>query len=63
MTCHKCVKKGHIQKDCRSKRNGSSGSPTKKSEKELLEWVTNNPVVSYNKDLATDIMTLKKKEI
>ena len=24
ITCHKCCKKGHIQKDCRSKGNGSS---------------------------------------
>ena len=35
MTCHKCVKKGHIKKDCRSKRNGSGGKPTKKSANEI----------------------------
>ena len=34
-TCHKCGKKGHIQKDCRSKGNGSSGNLSKKSTNEL----------------------------
>ena len=29
--CHKCSKKGHIQKDCKSKGNGSSGNTPKKS--------------------------------
>ena len=33
--CHKCGKKGHIQKDCRSKENGSSGNTPKKSINEL----------------------------
>ena len=31
ITCHKCGKRGHIQKYCRSKGNGSSGNPLKKS--------------------------------
>ena len=35
ITCHKCGKKGHIQKDCRSKGNGSSGNSSKKSTNEL----------------------------
>ena len=26
ITCHTCGKRGHIQKDCRSKGNGSSGN-------------------------------------
>ena len=29
--CHKCGKKGHIQKDCKSKGNGSGGNTPKKS--------------------------------
>ena len=33
--CHKCGKKGHIQKDCKSKGNGSSGNTSKKSINEL----------------------------
>ena len=31
VTCHKCGKKGHIHKYCRSKVNGSGGNPHKKS--------------------------------
>ena len=46
--CHKCGKKGHIQKDCRSKGNGSSGTTPKKSINELPEWVTRKPVDSAN---------------
>ena len=32
---HKCGKKGHIQKDCKSKVNGSSGNTPKNSINEL----------------------------
>ena len=35
ITYHKSVKMDHIQKDCRSKGNGSSGKSTKKSSNEL----------------------------
>ena len=51
--CHKCGKNGHIQKDCRSKGNGSSGNPPKKPTNELPEWVTRNPVVLDTKDPTT----------
>ena len=34
-TYQKCGKKGHIQKYCRSKANGSSGNTPKKSTNEL----------------------------
>ena len=34
-TCHKCGKKGHIQKDCRLKANGFSGKTPKNSRNEL----------------------------
>ena len=47
ITCHKCGKKGHIHKDCRSKGNGSSGNPPKKSTNKLTEWVTQKPVLRY----------------
>ena len=57
ITCHKCGKKGRIQIDCRSKGNGSSGNSPKKSTNELLEWVTQKPVVSDTKDLITATMT------
>ena len=33
--CHKCGKKSHIQRDCRSKGNGSSDNTPKKSINEL----------------------------
>ena len=35
VTCHKCVKKVHIKKDCRSKGNGYSGNPTKNSANKI----------------------------
>ena len=35
ITCHKCGKQGHIQIDCRSKVNGSSGNSPKKFKNEL----------------------------
>ena len=58
ITCHKCGKKGHIQKDCRSKGNGSSDNLPKKSTNELPKWVTMKPVVSDTKDMTTSTMTL-----
>ena len=33
--CHKCGKKGHIQKDCRSKGNGSNSNSSNRSTNEL----------------------------
>ena len=33
--CHKCGKKGHIKKDCKSKGNGFNGKTPKKSMNEL----------------------------
>ena len=56
-TCHKCGKKGHLKKYCRSKGNGSGGNLPKKSENKLPYWVTKKPVVSYTKYLATSTMT------
>ena len=55
--CHKCGKKGNIQKDCRSKGNGSSGNTPKKSINEISSWVTIKPVDSDTKDLTTSTMT------
>ena len=60
--CHKCGNKGHIQKDCRSKGNGSSGSTPKKSKNELPKWVTRKPVDSDTKDLITATMTRNNKK-
>ena len=62
MTCHKCGKRCHTKKDCRSKGNVSGGIPPKKSANELPEWVNKKLVVSYNKYLATDTMTFNKKK-
>ena len=62
ITCHTCVKKGHIQKDCKSKVNGSSRNSPKKSTNELPEWVTQNHVVSDTKDLITSTMTRNNKK-
>ena len=53
MTCHKCGKKGHIQKDCSSTVNGSSGNTPKNSTNDIPEWVTRKSVVSDTKDLTT----------
>ena len=60
--CHKCSKKGHIQKDCKSKGNGSSGNTPKKSMNELPEWVTTKPVDSDNQDLTTSTMNRNDKK-
>ena len=60
--CHKCGKKVHIQKDCRSKGNGSSGNSSKNPTNELPEWATRNPVVSDTKDLTTATMTCNDKK-
>ena len=60
ITCHKCGKKGHIQKDCRSKANGSNGNSSKKSINELPEWVTRKPIVSDTKDPTTATTTCNK---
>ena len=62
MTCHKCGKKFHIQKDCRSKGDGSIGKPPKKSTNELPECVTKKPVVSDTKDLTTSTTTCNNKK-
>ena len=62
ITCHKCGKIFHIQKDCRSKGNGYSGNSSKKSTNDLPEWLTKKPVVSYIKDLTTATMTRNKKK-
>ena len=62
ITCHKCGKKGHIQKNCRSKGNGSSGNKPKKSTNELPEWVTRKPFVSDIKDLTTVTMIRNNKK-
>ena len=60
--CHKCGKKGHIQKDCKSKGNGSSSNTPKKSMNDLPEWVTKKPVDSDTKYLTTAIMTHNDKK-
>ena len=60
--CHKCGKNSHIQKDCKSKGNGSSGNTPKKSMNELPEWVTTKPVDSDNQDLKTATMTRNDKK-
>ena len=49
MICHKCGKKGHFWKDCRSKGNGSNGNPPQKSTNELPLWVTKKHIVSDTK--------------
>ena len=61
-TCHKCVKKGHIKKDCSSTGNGSSGNTPKKSINKLTEWVTRKPVDSETKDLTTATITRNDKK-
>ena len=62
ITCYKCGKKGHIQKDCRSKENRYSGNSPDKSTNDLPEWVIKNPVDSDTKDLTTATMNLNNKK-
>ena len=59
--CHKCGKNGHIQKDCKSKGNGSGYNIPKKSMNELPEWVTTKPADSDNKYLTTATMNINEK--
>ena len=59
---HKCCKKGHIHKECRSKGNGSSGNSPKNSTNELTEWVTQKPVVSDTKYPTIANMTRNNKK-
>ena len=61
-TCHKCGKKGHIKKNCRSTGNVSSGNTPKNSINELPECVTINPVDSDTKYLTTSTMTRNYKK-
>ena len=62
ITCHKCGKKVHIHKYCRSKENGSIGNSPKKSTNELPEWVTKKHIVSDTKDMTTSTMTRNNKK-
>ena len=62
ITCHKCGKKGHIQKDCKSKGNGSGENSPKNSTNELPYWVNKKPVVSDTKYLTTANMTHNNKK-
>ena len=62
ITCHKCVKRGYIHKDCRPKGNVSSGNSPKNSTNELPEWVTMKPVVSDTKFLTTATMNRKNNK-
>ena len=62
ITCHKCGKKGHIKKDCRSTENGYSGNTPNKSTNELPEWVTRKPVDSNTKDWTKSTMTRNNKK-
>ena len=61
-TYHKCAKKCHIKKDCRSTGNGSSGNTPKKSINELPEWVNRKPVDSDTKYLITATMNHNNKK-
>ena len=61
MTCHKCGKRFYINKDYRSKGNGSGGNQPKKYTNKRLEWVTKNPAVSDTKYLTTYTMTRNNK--
>ena len=60
--CHKWGKKGHIQKDCKSKGDGSSDNKPKKTINELPEWVTRKYVDSDNQDLTTTTMNRNDKK-
>ena len=60
--CHKCDKKVHIQRLCKSKGHGSSNIQYNKSTNELQAWVTKKTFALYTKDLATVIVTCKSNE-
>ena len=56
VTCHKCGKKVHTQKDCRSNGTVSSGNTYNKYKNKLPEWVNTKLVVSDTKDMETATM-------
>ena len=46
VTCHKCDKRVHIKRNCKSNRNGSDGGISKISTRKLSKWVTKKPMIS-----------------
>ena len=61
VVCHKCGKKGPIQRDCKSKGDGSSGNQSEKYTNDLTDWVIKKSIISYNKYLETFTMTQNSK--
>ena len=61
VVCQKCDKKGHIQRYCKSNKNGSDGDSSKKPMRQTSELVTNKTVVLYVEKLETSTISHNKK--
>ena len=62
VTCHKCDKRGHMKKNCKSNRNGSDGRIYKISTIKFPKWVTKKPMISDVENLTTAKMNHNKKQ-
>ena len=51
--CHKCGKKGHLERNSKSSRNGSNGELSKISTRKLPKWVTKKPKISDVENMTT----------
>ena len=60
LTCHKCGKKGHLERNSKSNRNGFNGELSKTSTRKLPKWVTKNPMISDVQNLTTATMKCNK---
>ena len=60
VTCHNCVKRGHLKGNCKSNRNGSNSELSKTSTRKLPKWVTKNPVISDKQNMTTATMNHNK---
>ena len=45
VTCHKCVKKGHLKSNYKFNKNGYNGELSNKSTRKLPKWVTKKSVI------------------
>ena len=60
VTCRNYGRRGHLNSNCKSNRNGSNGELSKTSTRKLPKWVTNKPVISDVQNLT--IVTMKRNK-
>ena len=60
VTCQNCGKRGHLKRNFKSNRNGSSGGLSKTSTRKVPKWFTKKPVISYIQNLTTATINRNK---